>query len=252
MNIAAYAVFRNPNNPSPDVAQFYHGMMASVVRAHRQCFPGWEMRVYHDDAVERGAFFPIWKQYEQLGYIKLVPMGEAKTLCGSMLWRLSPISGSFDALICRDLDALPSPREAAAVNEWMTSAKAIHSIHDSVSHCGLMGGTVGFRGGVFQSAGLGHLSDVYAQCAELGISLKKHGDDQVFLNKFVAPQFDGKILTHRTHNLPNVGNYPLGKKDHPLDIVGWHIGGAQNQEMAMRYFESQGTFKDLDSIDGGK
>ena len=226
-------------------------MMASVVRAHRQCFPGWEMRVYHDDATERGSFFPMWKEYERLGYIKLVPMGEAKTLCGSMLWRMIPVfEKGVDVVICRDLDALPSPREAAAVTQFVQQIDScrhiVHSIHDSVSHCGLMGGTVGFVAHELRSfSSLLSIEDVYYRCADLGISLKKHGDDQVFLNKFIAPIFqNGQLLTHTTAT--------LGKKDHPLDVVGWHIGGAQHQEMAMRYFESQGTFKDLDAIDGGK
>lgn len=172
---------------------------------------GYKLEIRHDDRVRE---FPYWKsmlRMQDAGLLKLIYTGPSISLCGSMALRLDPLwEPATTYLLCRDLDALPTFREKRAVDRWIESGKAIHAMHDSISHgCTLlMGGMVSFN---------------VAKCRNIPrppyAEMKTHGDDQRWLNTVVAPMYpkDEIVLDD---------SMALGPKQHPMDKLGSHIGGA--------------------------
>eukprot|EP00729_Bicosta_minor_P014031 gene14031-30990_t len=92
-------------------------------------FPGWVMRVYHDDTVPAD----ILKELQQLG-VELRDMTRSG-LSNKMTWRFTAASdASVDRFLIRDLDSRLSIREKVAVDEWILSGKKFHVMRDHPSH----------------------------------------------------------------------------------------------------------------------
>ena len=161
------------------------------MRAHRSVWPDWALWIYHDDQVQDFKEFALLQGYEKAGLLRLINTGDAKSLTGSMLWRLRPaFSPDVDRFLCRDLDSLPQPRERKAVERWIESDKPISALHDSTSHWGtvLLGGMCGFKAHYVRQ----HFADwpaIERRMQESGIDFNKKGSDQHFLNS-VFPESD--------------------------------------------------------------
>lgn len=171
---------------------------------------GYNLEIRHDDRVMQFPYFKAMERMQEAGLLKLIYKGPSISLCGSMANRLDPLwDPATRYLLCRDLDALPTFREKRAVDKWIESGKAIHAMHDSISHgCTLlMGGMVSFKAEKCRNIP----PPPYAQ-------MTTHGDDQRWLNGTVAPMFKGDILLHDALG--------LGPKNHPMDKLGSHLGGA--------------------------
>src|SRR3990167_7943028 len=91
---------------------FFNSIIPTVIRAFRVVFRDWELRIHHDERVRASAAWPLIERCAKAVLLKLVPMGEAKTLCGSMLWRLLPLhEPGVEWVACRDVDSLPMHRD---------------------------------------------------------------------------------------------------------------------------------------------
>ena len=206
MKVASYSFFRDAASAyesercGASRGIFFVNYVRAIVRAHHSVYDDWQLRIHHDDRVME---FPYWKameRMEQAGLMCLIPMGPSASLCSSMAWRLRPIwDEAVSHVICRDIDSLPTPREAKAVERWANSGHAIHSIHDSISHTGLMGGTIAFN-----------TNRVKATIPRPPEYMPVHGDDQRWLNSYVEPLYRSDTLYDNTAS--------MGPREDPRDM----------------------------------
>jgi len=193
---------------------FFVNYLRSLVRAFWMVYgpSGWRLEIRHDETSYAFPYFAKLKLMEDAGLLTLIYKGKAETLCGAMSWRMDPLwEPTTGYLLCRDLDALPTYREKRAVDNWIKSGKPIHAMHDSISHMGtlLMGGMVGFDS---FKCGAKIPRPPYAE-------MTTHGDDQRWLMRVIPSAF-------KSEDILSEGPAELGPKDHPMDILGSHLGGA--------------------------
>jgi len=83
------------------------------------------------------------------------------------------------------------PKDRRAVEEFVKSGRAIHVIHDSSSHSGIMGGTIALN-----------VSKVGSWPNESApeIDWNQHGADQQYLNSRLYPRFKSDMLLHELHH----------------------------------------------------
>ena len=117
--------------------RYTQGALANA-RLHRILFPGWNMRIYHDNTVPKGVLRSLRKAGAEL-----VNMGHSDL--NPMTWRFLAASDSSVAEMCsRDLDSRLTHREYLAVSEWSNSSFPTHVIRDHPSHmeirCKMPGG----------------------------------------------------------------------------------------------------------------
>lgn len=189
MNIISYSLFRSDQSAYESERAgagrgvFFKGFLPTLVRAHRSVFPDWDLHIRHDERVTAWSYFQVLREMDSRRALRLFPMGESKTLCGSMMWRLyAAYEPGAEIVLCRDIDALPMPRGRRAVQRWIDSGVPFHSMQDSKSHrsARVMGGLVGLRVSrwlqLFPTRG-----DLINSIADSGIDMTKHGADQAFL-----------------------------------------------------------------------
>lgn len=252
MRVVSYSFYRHPasayesERAGEGRGRFFVNYLRAIVRGHWAVYPDWRMEIRHDDRVREYPYFRILERMRDSGLLKLFPMGPAATLCGSMLWRLLPIwSRDVDYVICRDVDSLSTPRERIAVERWIKSGKAVHSICDSVSHVpgALMGGMIGVRTYWFRQQ-FPAIESLLSHCDRLGIDLNRHGADQQLLNAVVLPlaEREGEVWADTTEILPPKGD--------GIDSLTNHIGGAYHVDPCVKWFsENPGACPQLALID---
>ena len=152
-----------------------------------EIYPGWRCVVYADHSVPAH----VTERLVQAG-ATVYPVPEAVRHWPGPMWRLlaADLVG-VHRVIFRDADSLISHREAAAVRDWVASARRFHIIRDSGSHTELLlAGLWGMVGGALPSMeGLvnGYLtSPVKAP----------HFADQWFLRDRVWPYARQSLLSH--------------------------------------------------------
>jgi hypothetical protein len=184
--VVSVALFRHPSchYEQPERGNlrgaFFTAYLPLLVRAHHACWPGWELRIHHDESLYAGAYGGELLRLERAGLVRLVYMGPARTLCGSMLWRLAPVwDPEVEIVACRDVDALPQPRDRAAVEHWARGAMPVHVIHDSPAHLGVMGGTLALRAADVRPI-LGASFEAFM--GSITRDLNEHGADQHLLS----------------------------------------------------------------------
>ena len=175
----------------------YWQYLRAFVRAHAVLFPGYSLRVYHDDAIYQAAYGDALHGLEEMGFLKLVRMakdGLSHGKCRSMLWRLAAAwDPEVEHVFSRDLDALPTWRERCAVEAFVSSGLDLHTIHDNPAHDGVMGGLCGARAEALR--GLFPSFEAFVEAAGFSSAeWSEHGADQIFLNSKIAPKL--KLFEH--------------------------------------------------------
>lgn len=202
--IISLALFRHPAcgyEQSPETAgRFFQPQLAAAIAGYLAFFPGWRVRIHHDESLYSTDFGDLLCRLEAQGKIDLVYMGTPTSLNDGSLWRIAPAwdkAVPYDALvICRDADSMPTPREAEAVQAWADSGMPFHVIHDSPSHSGIMTGMIGFRAGALRLRFADEVlfdNFVYAQ----GLDPNVHENDQVVLNRALEQEFWDRGMWHR-------------------------------------------------------
>lgn len=162
--------------------QNYYWRSAIVaIAASRLIFPDWEIRVHHDSSLFRHPLGPILCASAARGEIVLVRMPDQGELCHKMLWRMFPaFDPTVERFICRDVDALPTPKDRLCVDAWCQSFAGLHVIRDSQSHTALvMGGLCGFKRDLL----LDHCKwKSFDEMVREAGDLRRHGSDQNWLN----------------------------------------------------------------------
>jgi hypothetical protein len=252
MNVFSVAFFRNWASPYESERAgagrgvFFVNYLRSLVRNHWAVWPDWQLIIHHDD---KAMEFPYWKCVEKMadkGLLKISYMGEAKQLCKAMLWRMIPIWNlGVDRVLCRDLDSLSTPRERRAIEKWIASNKAVSSLHDSESHSSrdLFGGLCGFKAQWVRDRWASYNELVFKASAH-GIDLTYQGSDMHLLNSELMPyaMSEGEVVTEDRQS--------LGPKDHPIDLIGTHLGGAYHVDPVVEWFKNNRQYcPKLDEIE---
>lgn len=236
--VISYAFFRHSasayESPRCGEAQgkFFVNYIRAIVRGHHAVFPDWEMWIHHDDRVTQ---YPYWKAMERMaerGLFRLLYVGKAETLCGSMLWRMIPVWNlDVSLVLCRDVDSFPTPRERKAIGRWIESEKPVSALHDSVSHSAtaLMGGMVGFDCEWMRER-IPDWQTFVGRATRHGIDLNVHGADQLLLNAEVYP------LAGQGQLVASEDKESLGPKEHPIDFLISHTGGAFHVQPVVDWF----------------
>jgi hypothetical protein len=202
---------------------FYNSYLPAIVRAHASCYPGWELWIYHDSSLYASHYGDVLMRLHRAGRIRLIYVGEPTAVCEGMLWRMKPIfEAGVEFVATRDIDAIPQPRDFKCIEEFSQSAGTVQVIHDSISHCGIMGGMSCFSAARARE----HLKcATWDQMMERARTyhLERHGADQQFL----AHAFDGQACVVRFP--PRVDQ---------RDLIAPHIGGAGPAEPVIRWYDS--------------
>lgn len=210
---------------------FFVNYLRSLVRAHYAVYPDFQLWIHHDELAREFPYFKVLERMQERGLLKLIPMGPSEALCKSMMWRLLPIWNlSVDVVLCRDLDALSTPRERRAIDKWLASDRAISALHDSESHssAALMGGMVGFRCEWMRERFVSWNAFI-ALAGKYGIDLSQHDADQRLLNAAILPEAGDQIVYEDRQS--------LGAKDSYIDQLTNHIGGAFHVDPAVAWFK---------------
>lgn len=123
--------------------RYLNGMLHNLLLAP-VLYPGWQVRLYHDDSVPED-FLDIARQLDA----ELVERPKTDSLRQRLCWRFAvaddPGVGYF---LVRDCDSVISLREVRAVQMWLTSGRFFHVMRDWWTHtdlvlAGLWGGVAG-------------------------------------------------------------------------------------------------------------
>lgn len=147
-----------------------------------QIYPGWSMRVYHDDSVPGD----VLSRLRKLG-VELHDM-HGSTL-NKMTWRFLVASDQKLRYWCvRDVDARLSRREKVCVDAWLASGKKAHVIRDHPSH------TQVIPGGLW--CGTNTVMPEMASILVRRPVADRYGADQQFLKRYVWPRLRVSVLQH--------------------------------------------------------
>lgn len=170
-------------------------------------FPGWEMRIYHNDSVPNY----ILDQLEGNG-VFLINTGFDQGFCNAM-WRFAPASEKVECFISRDCDSRLFERDAVAVQEWLESGKCFHIIRD---HPGghaweISAGMWGARGCFIEN-----IQDKMNQYIQTSSWVTDRAVDQRFLQEIIYPRAVESLFLHDEYfNYEGIGT-PI-KRDRKLD-----------------------------------
>lgn len=170
-------------------------------------FPGWEMRVYHNDSVPSY----VLEQLESNGAV-LINTGVDQGFCNAM-WRFAPASEKVECFISRDCDSRLFERDAVAVQEWLESGKCFHIIRD---HPGghaweISAGMWGARGCFIEN-----IQEKIEQYNQTSSWINDRAVDQRFLQEVIYPRALESLFLHDEYfNYEGIGT-PI-KRDRKLD-----------------------------------
>lgn len=170
-------------------------------------FPGWEMRVYHNDSVPNY----VLEQLEANNVV-LVNTGVEQGVCNAM-WRFAPASEKVECFISRDCDSRLFERDAVAVQEWLDSGKCFHIIRD---HPG--GHAWEISAGMWGARGcfVGSIQEKMNHYIQTSSWVTDRAVDQRFLQEIIYPRAVESLFLHDEYfNYEGIGT-PI-KRDRKLD-----------------------------------
>lgn len=156
------------------------GILRNLEEAERY-YPGWHVLVFVDQSVGTG----VREEISEAGGLVV----EAQSGLPLTVERFLPaLDDEVDVVLVRDADSSLTPREVAAVNEWIESGKKWHVMRDHPYHqASVMGGMWGCRGGCFSELG-----EALARYEFSG----SYGEDQVFLADWLWRKWQKDALVH--------------------------------------------------------
>lgn len=139
-------------------------------------YPGWICRYYVDTTIPDA----LVSEIRSLGGEVIRVDSNMESLIG-YLWRFLAIDDpDVDVCIFRDCDSRLDFRERAAVDEWLTSDKGIHTMHDHPHHAcyKILGGMWGIKRGA--------IIDVKDRMLHFASNRRHYGVDCDFLREIVS------------------------------------------------------------------
>lgn len=179
--------------------EHYGRFLPTFALAHANLFPeseGWVLELHLDVKLAGSYYARLAYELEDRGILTWQFMTTAP-LTQAMLWRMRPVfDKGNDFVFCRDLDALPTPRERTVCDQFMKSGCYLHTILDNRLHVGVMGGLCGFHAPSFREVtGWRTLADLYAAAGPSAWAT--HGTDQTVLNRLLLSNPAMRLLEHR-------------------------------------------------------
>lgn len=177
------------------------------VRLCSEVYSGWTCRFYVDDSVSE----KVLSSLETHG-AEVVQKGPSDGAIG-LFWRFEPLlDRTIERFIVRDCDSRLNAREARAVQEWIDSGKAFHSMRDHPFHgIPVMGGMWGSIPYIIPNIDK-ILDDFKNKAGELFIRRSKYfHTDQIFLCDVLWPLIKDKALVHDDRCM-------LGENDRPFTV----------------------------------
>jgi hypothetical protein len=188
-NVIAYSLWGT-------APRYVAGMIQNIGRAARH-LPDWQIRVYCATDVPRDAV----EVMTAAGAVVMDrPAPQPATI--GLFWRFEPIEEDLDRVLMRDADCRIGAKEAAAVNEWITSGKPFHIMHDHPCNnelilAGLWGAVCGTLDGFSQAT------------MAYKIPTLTRWTDQLFLRNEVWPVVKNHALIHDSvHDLFGARPFP--------------------------------------------
>jgi len=192
-------------------------------------FPGWVCRFYVDGTVPQHKIAELTANGAEI-----VPINNIKGGIAGMFWRFMVADdNTVDRWIVRDSDSRLNPRERFAVEEWIQSGKAVHTIRDHPNHerplnGGLWGGTKGAVKG---------MTNLVKQFS----NKQSYGGDLQFLGSKIWPQIKDNQIGHDAytcHKFPNSHPFPTKRPDNYQ-----HVGQVFGENMQPRMGDIDGFMR---------
>jgi hypothetical protein len=200
------------------------------VQKQPSIYPHWVCRFYVDSSVPEHVISRLRTSGAQI-----VPIDGPAAQWPGPMWRLLGLQDRLaHRVLFRDADAVISPREAAAVEQWLASGKRFHMMRDWSSHTELM--MAGLWGVVAGS--LPPLNELVERFMRAPLK-SQHFADQYFLRQYIWPYARTSLMQHDSaFQFMNAVPFPDGSRPE-----GFHVGCAEGS----RFF----TFK-TDLPDGSE
>jgi hypothetical protein len=197
LNRIAYSLFTPPDLDKNNRFVFDKYLLGVYfnARMNRLVYPGWQTVVFVDSRIvdQHSRYFRDLS--EPPFHVRFVRMSADRPIGELLLSRFTPLFDSCTSrLLCRDLDSITTYREALAVQEWLDSGLACHTMADNVAHRDpVMAGMCGFDVKQFR-----RLAPEYASVKGLidGFDLSWRGSDQMVLRVRVWPRCRKSALAH--------------------------------------------------------
>jgi len=176
----------------------------------QELYPGWVMRVYCADNIKT-------RKLEKLGRCQIERMGVSHDQSG-MLWRFLPAwEKGVERVIFRDADSRISPREVAAVREWIKSGKNAHVMQDHHHHgrFAICGGMWGVKGGI--------LPNLTHEWAKWMSNMQRRVTDMILMHQYVWPCVKDSVLRHSSVPTPYGESRPFPPHEPCLGFVGQQV-----------------------------
>lgn len=226
---------------------YVRGLMVQV-RLNRILYPNW-LTVLNIDAQSYSPYRRLYDWLQNKGFILINIQPDDEPLTRAMLWRLKTVVSythpdwDYSHVICRDIDSIPTYREAQAVTQWIQEGTTAHCITDSISHTiPMMGGMIGFRPADFGSRLNLNAEKAWKQLMAMGIGIDFNvkGADQTFLNQFIYPKVADSCTEHfvlgmkqtiaegngRHYSIPDIEVDGVDPKFKVTNDCAGHIGAA--------------------------
>lgn len=204
---------------------YMRGMVANCIQA-KTVYPSTDVLVFYDDTVPEKTI-EMCKSANPL--VKCIDMNKEKWNPESarMLWRWLPLDPKegyeYDIIVVRDADSRLTAREKWAMDKWLLESSAtLMTIHDSISHCGVMGGMSACKC-LFPNIG-----DAIRKWVAMSDSNKGLGIDQSFLNGVLKPMCGDSFLCIKGESIPVPYEGCVPGHIGCLDVPSWEeINGAK-------------------------
>ncbi|UJR22371.1 hypothetical protein I4U23_025433 [Adineta vaga] len=164
----------------------------------KNIYPNWILRIYHDSTIHNDLICSIECAYNNVDFCNassLGNLGSVSSYIPPKIWRFLPAGDELvDVMASRDLDSPLTQRELAAVNEWLSSGKAWHTMRDNPMHfVAMLGGMWGFRPALNRT-----FANFFLQKMLNHSLVNKYGGrgDQGFLSDNIWPYIDNDIISH--------------------------------------------------------
>ncbi|CAL4063259.1 unnamed protein product [Meganyctiphanes norvegica] len=181
-----------------DDPQYAQGLEDNIVTI-AQLYPGYLVRLYTDPRGNKDLLCPLLQQYPTLfvcDVTSLPGIHDQLMNIHPQMWRFAPMGDpQVQILLVRDIDSLVSPREVAAVREWLLSDTVLHTMRDHPQHHEpIMAGMWGVR--TKKKVTAKHLADIKNEMFANARGDFSHGLDQKLLKKVVWAQLHTNTYGH--------------------------------------------------------
>lgn len=202
-------------------AKYLDGALHNATAA-RYVYPGWACRFHVDASVPEATLAALRAQGAQVLHMP----NELPAAPWGPLWRfLVADDATVARFIVRDADSLINPREAAAVQAWVTSGRHFHIMRDHINHSELV--LAGMWGGV--RGALPPLRPAAQAFLARGGAVPARTADQEFLRELLWPTIRCSAWVHDSQ-------FGFGERQpfppHVQLPPGCHVGGDAQRLLA--------------------